>query len=599
MKKIMIKKFLVLLFVALFFAACEKEEIIVETTTINNETIVERIAEDTKSFIYPEKVDMTKWLYNVDDNVYYQIGIDYCTNKRETDYQTLSIFVPGEYFSSEKNENDFYTCVIDDTKSVKNYDAITAPIVMPVETPGYSAMKALTEYSSEAKEYTNEGFIYVYAGCRGREHGAPLGVVDLKAAVRYIKYNETVIPGDIKKIFTFGMSGGGAQSALMGITGDSVLYDEYLDDIGAVKNVSDAVFGSMCWCPITSLDSADMAYEWNMGISRSDLTEEEEIISKNLARQYVDYINNLQLKDFEGNYLTLDYDDEMCNKGSYYSYVKLAVENSLNSFLQTTTFPYEYKNSRGNFNMRGQIKDERENVDMSKRNNRDDENNKENSEIPIEEIDNIQRNNMEGLSLSGTYETVKDYIAALNQNVEWVKYDEKTNTATITNLYEFSKNVKVASKNLGAFDDLNKTQGENILFGYGDGQGSHFDKYLGEAIKDTEYENDFSSDLSKIDFLGNTVEDRINMYSPLYYLLPVSKGYNTSNVAPYFRIRTGAWQSDTSVTTEINLGLSLSQYKNVKDVDFEMVWGVGHEKAESVGDSTENFIEWVNNCMIG
>ena len=249
--------------------------------------------------------------------------------------------------------------------------------------------------------------------------------------------------------------------------------------------------------------------------------------------------------------------------------------------------------------MRGQKNDERENVDISKRNNRDVGNNKENIEIPFEEIDNIQRNNAEGLSLSGTYETVKDYIAALNQNVEWVKYDEKTNTATITNLYEFSKNVKVASKNLGAFDDLNRTQGENILFGYGDGKGVHFDKYLGEAIKDSTYESEFSGDLSKYDFLGNSVEDRINMYSPLYYLLPVSRGYNTSNVAPYFRIRTGAWQSDTSVTTEINLGLSLAQYKNVKDVDFEMVWGVGHEKAESSGDSTSNFIEWVNSCVKG
>jgi hypothetical protein len=29
--------------------------------------------------------------------------------------------------------------------------------------------------------------------------------------------------------------------------------------------ISDAVAGSMCWCPITSLDYADEAYEWNMG----------------------------------------------------------------------------------------------------------------------------------------------------------------------------------------------------------------------------------------------------------------------------------------------------------------------------------------------
>ena len=64
------------------------------------------------------------------------------------------------------------------------------------------------------------------------------------------------------------MSGGGAQSALMGSTGDSALYDPYLEQIGAVSGVSDAVLGSMCWCPITSLDSADEAYEWMMGVTR-------------------------------------------------------------------------------------------------------------------------------------------------------------------------------------------------------------------------------------------------------------------------------------------------------------------------------------------
>ena len=496
------------------------------------------------------------------------------------------------------NFYDFYTCVINDTTKVKNYVATNAPIVIPVETPGYSAMKSLTKYTKDAKQYTDEGFIYVYTGCRGREHGTPLGVVDLKAAVRYIKYNETVIPGDSKKIVTFGMSGGGAQSALMGVTGDSVLYDEYLDDIGAVKNVSDSVFGAMCWCPITSLDSADMAYEWNMGISRDNLTKEEEMISKELAKKYVDYINSLHLQDFEQNYLTLDYDDEMCNKGSYYSYIKLAVENSLNSFLQTTTFPYEIKNNMKQNRGRRNINDKDKDNDKTTTSEVKKENNKNEKEINYEDVDNIKRNNTNsGLNIEGRFDTAEDYIKELNKNVEWINYDKKTNTATIKSLYEFSKNVKPATKGIAAFDDLNKTQGENILFGIGNGEGVHFDKYLKMIINGTSYESEFENDLSKIDFLGNDIENRINMYSPVYYISQSSKGYNTSNVSPYFRIRTGAWQSDTSVTTEINLALLLSQLQNVKNVDFEMVWGIGHEKAESSGESTENFIKWVNDIV--
>ena len=78
----------------------------------------------------------------------------------------------------------------------------------------------MTEYSS-VSEYTEAGYIYVHAGCRGRDAGAPAGVTDLKAAIRYIRYNDGNIAGDMDSIFTFVMSGGGAQPALLGVTGDS------------------------------------------------------------------------------------------------------------------------------------------------------------------------------------------------------------------------------------------------------------------------------------------------------------------------------------------------------------------------------------------
>ena len=87
------------------------------------------------------------------------------------------------------------------------------------------------------------------------------------------------------------------------------------------------------------------------------------------------------------------------------------------------------------------------------------------------------------------------------------------------------------------------------------------------------------------------------MYTPLYYLLESSDGYETSEVAKYWRIRTGIAQSDTSLTTEVNLALALENYDSVEDVDFETVWGEGHTQAERTGESASNFIEWVNACM--
>lgn len=137
-------------------------------------------------------------------------------------------------------------------------------MVFPINTPGYAAQKELNGYT-DITDYTNAGFIYVHVGAQGRDASAPAGVTDFKAGIRYIRYNQGAIPGNTDAIFTFGMSGGGAQSAVLGASGDNALYDPYLDQIGAVQGVSDAVQGSMCWCPITNLDQADEAYEWNLG----------------------------------------------------------------------------------------------------------------------------------------------------------------------------------------------------------------------------------------------------------------------------------------------------------------------------------------------
>ena len=54
------------------------------------------------------------------------------------------------------------------------------------------------------------------------------------------------------------MSGGGAQSCLMGVTGNSELYTKYLEKNGALMKddngnaILDNVKGSQCWCSITN-----------------------------------------------------------------------------------------------------------------------------------------------------------------------------------------------------------------------------------------------------------------------------------------------------------------------------------------------------------
>lgn len=552
----------VCLLLAILFGGCNRQ-----SDSANHQEKVE--SGNGNMQITLEKIDMTQWQYNKETDVYWQTGISYCENPAQEEYENLGIYVPGAYMSGSENDGGTYTCEITNSQRAGNYTAETAPIVIPVDTPGYSAMSAPTGYVSSASAYTDAGFVYVYAGCRGRDAGAPTGVTDLKAAVRYIRYNVAVIPGSTERIFSFGMSGGGAQSALLGATGDSELYTPYLEAIGAVSGVCDAVAGSMCWCPITSLDYASEAYEWNMGVTRTDLTEEMQTLSDSMAEQFALYINDLGLRDENGNELTLTTSDQgIYQAGSYYDYLKTVIETSLNHFLQDTEFPYTpASQEKGGFGERR---------DVSAR-------------------DGIARKETtDGISLSGTYKTVQDYIKALNAEKTWVAYDSKTNTASITSIADFVSALKIASKDLGAFDALDSSQGENILFGYGDGKGAHFDAVMAKLLADSDYGTAFADDLKRTDVLGTSVADRVNMYNPMYYLCDNYQGYQTANVASHWRIRTGINQGDTALTTEVNLALALKNYG--ADVDFETIWGQAHVEAERTGNSNDRFIAWVNEC---
>ena len=57
-----------------------------------------------------ERIDMTKWLYNEEDDVYYQTGISYCTDPADASCETLAVFVPGAYMHAMDNGDGTYSC---------------------------------------------------------------------------------------------------------------------------------------------------------------------------------------------------------------------------------------------------------------------------------------------------------------------------------------------------------------------------------------------------------------------------------------------------------------------------------------------------------
>jgi hypothetical protein len=660
------------------------------------------LAEATAAQTYDLHFDNTAWQFNADDQVYWQVGVVYCaTPAAATRYESLGIFVPAAYMSAVDNGDGTYTCTLNSGGSVNGYTAETAPVVIPVNTPGYSAMEAPTGYVNGVSSYTQAGFVYVGAGARGRANGydesgnlvydggSPWGVTDLKAAIRYLRYNASALPGDSERIFSFGMSGGGAQSALVGATGDSDLYTPYLESIGAAmadeagNALSDAVMGSMCWCPITSLDTADEAYEWNMGQFATTGTRAAgtftKALSGDLASAYAEYLNKLGLTDESGNALTLEQSESGTYlSGSYYEYLMGVVQTSLNNFLSDTTFPYTSGGGMGGPGgfpggdgqmppmnggqmpggdaPNGVAPSADANTAASDANAAPaasdaaatdanaapaasdanavaapvasaDAAASDASTTPAADAASAATGADGGPTQGGdgqfpggnggpqmgrqesvTYETVQDYIDSLNEDGAWVTYDAASNTATISSLADFVTHMKSASKDVGAFDALDRSQAENDVFGTGAADKLHFDAIMASLLAsnqagyaalsdwDASYVSAYSDDLKSLDSLGNSIEYRLNMYNPMYYLSGYYEGNGSSTVAPYWRIRTGIEQGDTALTVETNLALALGANANVRDVDFETVWGQGHTQAERSGDSTANFIAWVNDC---
>lgn len=148
------------------------------------------------------------------------------------------------------------------------------------------------------------GYVVVTPGARGRDNKsadgtyygkAPAAIVDLKAAVRYIRHNRGVLPGDSDHIVSVGVSAGGALSALLGASGDTKGYDSYLDALGAAKE-SDRIFASADFCPITDLEHADGAYEWMFGTQKYRGQAVDATVSSELKDQFVSYQDSLKLK---------------------------------------------------------------------------------------------------------------------------------------------------------------------------------------------------------------------------------------------------------------------------------------------------------------
>ncbi|WP_157430071.1 hypothetical protein [Actinomadura oligospora] len=158
-------------------------------------------------------------------------GIPYVSHPADPARQRLSVRVPVEV----------------DGKAVNSG---RAPIMMTTANGG-------EEPAAENGIALASGVVVVTSGVRDTAWD---GIVDLKAAIRYVRHNKGRLPGDDARIVASGSGRGGGLAALAGASAGRGQYDDDLRRIGAAK-ASDLVYAVAASAPVTEIGKADLAYD--------------------------------------------------------------------------------------------------------------------------------------------------------------------------------------------------------------------------------------------------------------------------------------------------------------------------------------------------
>ena len=527
-----------------------------------NQNMIREILRDYKQDTEGMLLDEESWLYDSENDIYYQLNVPYCSFPSASSYETLSIFVPGNYMNPQVNGDGTYTCTINPAGECGNYNISNAPFIFPVTAEQYDAQAPVTTYDpAVCADYTSHGIICVHAGLRGKSNGmdkktalqyaggAPYAVTDLKAAIRFCRLNKASLPGDSSRMFVAGTHEGASYAAITAASGDSRLYLSYLISIGAAmydekgEFISDTIFGADLCSPAASPDTADAAYEWFEGAHFQDSSRTGEIwtasLSQDLTRRYGAFINALQLKAEDGSDLTLDDNDHHAfETGSYRTAVETVLNDALTDYLSKSKDPAAA-------------------------------------------------------------------AADLNADGEWFTYDAENARAEITSYDICFRKLFSEPIPCPAYDRLDLSSSENTLFGTLRSDTRHFSYLLYSEINEhastysklekwsRTYPDELAGDMACADDNGSDMRIRVLMYSPLYFLNPYYDGFGSSGVAPVWRIRSSVTDPDCLIPSDLNLFYSLKNDDSVSSLEYNAAWILPDDASGSA-----NIISWIDSILV-
>lgn len=498
------------------------------------------------------RLDTAAWTKDETTGAWCLTGVAYCTDPAAPEIETANIYVPAAYLDETGAQT---------SRVVNGYNAATAPVILANDIGGYAQSRPSP--ASRCAAYLAQGYVVVSPGTRGRDtvdaNGSYVGtgaagLVDLKAVVRFLRYNDDVLPGDAECIISVGRSAGGALSASLGTTGNNPVYDEALAGIGAVMTERDDIYAAQCYCPITDLEHQNMAYEWfyhdNEGFTGlgsgepTELNAFQRALSDDLAAAFMQYINGLGLAP-EGTALTLS----GLREGSYYDYILSVLESSLAYYLEKTC-----------------------SVTVS-------------GMSPYTYLDE---------------EAVQAYLDELNGAGDWVSVDytyARASTGpstivtyadgcvvTIAGLDGFTANMHNRVSASPVFDDPDYADACSALFADADGAPRHYDTTLQGLIASGKY--DGLAGFEAVDASAYTgaeaLADEVALLNPLTNLAG-------SDVAPYFRIRTGTNDQFSAIAESADLAAYIRTNSDAV-VDYALAWAQPHGDAEV---DAADLISWI------
>jgi len=479
------------------------------------------------------------------------------------EYQTMYISVPAASFNDQKapiyfrvNNGGWFASRVDGDQQLIKDGAVF--------TPGTFVDGDLTHSAGDGAAVGSAlkaGYIVAEVGSRSRgacraEDGtwqgkSPAPIVDVKAAIRYLKLNDSLIPGSSERIICTGTSGGGLTAQIAG-SGNAADYYPFLAEIGAAgivgsgatatSLIKDDVFAAVAYCPINNLGNADSGYEWQYNAIRTasntpaingvnfSTTGVQGVASAAIASTFPTYLNALKLTTDGSTLLT----DANINAATA-DVVKAEVVRRV----QAGTIP-----------------------------------------VPLD-ADGSVSFSVPGFgpptNVPNTWLTVAGTQTTPVVTIDFTKYLQFVATGTQL------KSV-VAFDGYGVTGNIIPGMGESSLFGAPDLLFSNFTAWCWNNNNVTE--DSVGKDNTGLDWTaylstsaGQALAKQIKLINPEAYL------NSGASVAPYWYIRHGSVDRDTSFAMQTMLYYAVKNNATVKDLNFNYPWLTPHSGNYDVNEA--------------